>query len=229
MENAGTSEEQRKPSGWRGSREVWLDAAKAAFLEGGVDAVRIQPLAARLRLARTSFYWFFKDRNAIFDALLEAWDAANTGALVTASEAYAETISEAVLNLIGAFLDGGDFESRFDFAIRGWALQSEQVTARVAAADERRLAAIRAMFERFGFDEDEADVRARTVYLVQIGYISMQVNEALATRMARIPAYVKTYSGQAPSERELARFHAQHGFHPGAAEDTETPRASAHR
>jgi AcrR family transcriptional regulator len=219
MGAADTSKDHSKPSGWRGSREVWLDAAKAVFLEGGVDAVRIQPLAARLRLARTSFYWFFKDRDAILNALLETWDATNTGALVTASEAYAETISEAVLNLIGAFLDGGDFEPRFDFAIRGWALQSDRVMAQVAAADERRLAAIRAMFERFGFDDAEADVRARTVYLVQIGYISMQVRETLSTRMARIPSYVKTYSGQPPTKNEMARFHARYGYSPDEAED----------
>ena len=54
---------------------------------------------------------------------------------------------------------------------------------RVAAADERRLSSIRSMFERFGFPASEADVRARTVYLVQIGYISMQVIEDRALRM----------------------------------------------
>lgn len=205
-----------KTTGWRGSREVWLDAAKAAFLEGGLDAVKIQPLAKGLNLSRTSFYWFFEDRNAILTALLDAWDETNSGVLVAACEAYAETISEAVMNVISVFLDG-EFESRFDFAIRGWAHQSDMVAAKVAAADERRLTAIRAMFERFGFDSEESDVRARTVYLVQIGYISMQVDESLATRIARIPAYVKTYSGQAPTERELARFHARHGFRPTSA------------
>ena len=210
----GRHENETRTSGWRGSREVWLDAAKAAFLESGIEAVKIQPLAARLSLSRTSFYWFFRDRAAILDALLESWDRKNTGALVDGCEAYAETIAEAVLNVIGVFLDESRFEPRFDFAIRGWAHRSEAVMARVAEADERRLAAIRSMFQRFGFDAEEADVRARTVYLVQIGYISMQVEESIDTRMARIPAYVKTYAGKAPSGRELARFHAQHGHRP---------------
>ena len=203
-------DEDTRTTGWRGSREGWLEAAKEAFLENGIDAVKIQPLASRLGLSRTSFYWFFKDRAAILEALLETWDAANTEALVTACNEYAESIAEAVLNVIGVFLDEERFEPRFDFAIRGWAHQFDPVMARVAAADERRLAAITAMFERFGVDKREADVRARTVYLVQIGYISMQVNETLATRMSRIPAYVKTFSGKAPTERELARFYARH-------------------
>ena len=85
------------------------------------------------------------------------------------------------------------------------------IAARVVQVDERRLAAIRAMFLRFGTDQTEADVRARTVYLVQIGYISMQVREDMQTRLARIPAYIKTYTGAPPTDREMARFLASVG------------------
>ena len=70
------------------------------------------------------------------------------------------------------------------------------------------------MFSRFGFEEYEADVRARTVYLTQIGYISMQVQEDQAIRMARIGGYVKTFGGQIPTDSELARFHARLKFQP---------------
>lgn len=205
-------DDETRNSGWRGSREGWLDAATAAFTESGIDAVKIQPLAGQLGLSRTSFYWFFKDRAAILDALLQRWDDSNTTALIAACNAYADTIAEAVLNLIATFIDESRFQPRFDLAIRGWALQSDAVMARVTAADERRLAAIRDMFLRFGFDADDADVRARTVYLVQIGYISMQVDESLETRMSRIPAYVRTFAGQPASDRELSRFHASLGF-----------------
>ncbi|SFE09200.1 TetR/AcrR family transcriptional regulator [Roseivivax sediminis] len=201
-----------KTSGWRGSRELWLDAAKRAFLDTGLGAVKIQPLATRLNLSRTSFYWFFKDRGALLDALLEEWDAKNSGAFETACSAYAESIQEAVLNLIVVFHDEALFEPQLDFAVRGWAHQSDAVMARVNDADERRLAAIRAMFERFGYAPQDADVRARTVYLVQIGYISMQVQEDPAVRMARVPGYVKTYCGEGPAPNELARFHARLGF-----------------
>ncbi|TPW30239.1 TetR/AcrR family transcriptional regulator [Pararhizobium mangrovi] len=212
MDERTATTNDTRPSGWRGSRELWLDAAKDAFLQSGLEAVKIQPLAAQLQLSRTSFYWFFRDRNTLLDALLEDWETKNTGAFVSACEAYADTITEAVLNLLSVFHEEAVFEPQMDFAIRGWAHQSEDVMGRVNIADERRLDAIRAMFERFGYEGDEADVRARTVYLAQIGYISMQVNETQATRMARVPAYVKTYSGYAPTEREMARFHSRHGY-----------------
>ncbi len=205
-----------KTSGWRGSREVWLDAARQALVASGVDAVKIQPLASALNLSRTSFYWFFKDRRALLDALLAEWEAKNTGAFADACGAYAQSISEGILNLIVVFHDECLFEPQLDFAIRGWAHGAPDVAARVHAADDARLAAIRQMFERFGYPEDEADVRARTVYLTQIGYIAMQVREDAALRIARAPGYVKTFCGVAPTAGELAKFHARLNFAPGA-------------
>ena len=198
----------------RGSAELWLGAARAALLEGGIEAVKVQPLAQRLSLSRTSFYWFFRDRAALLDALLDDWEATNTAALIEAADAYAETLAEAVLTVISTFLDDARFEPRLDMAVRGWAHRSDAVAARVSEADARRLAAIRGMFQRFGVEPGEADVRARTVYLVQIGYISMQTDESLTERLARIPAYVKTFAGQEATEGELARFHARHAFDP---------------
>ncbi|MBN8293381.1 TetR/AcrR family transcriptional regulator [Rhodobacter sp. NTK016B] len=204
------TEKTEKTGGWRGSREVWLDAAREAFVTSGLDAVKIQPLATRLNLSRTSFYWFFPDRAALLDAILADWEATNTGSLERATQSYSETIAEAVLNLIGVFLDDGPFETRLDLAVRGWAHQSDDVAARVHAADAARLSAIHDMFARFGYSPGEADVRARTVYLTQIGYISMQVRETMAERLARVPDYVMTFTGQAATESELARFRARH-------------------
>lgn len=201
-----------KTTGWRGSPEVWLAAARAALIEGGVEAVKIQPLASALGLSRTSFYWFFKDRRSVLEALLDDWDDTNTGALLRACNAESATVTEAVLGVIGVFQDGGGFEERLDLAVRGWAVSDPKVMARVNAADSARLAALRGVFARFGYDAASADVRARTVYLVQIGYISMQVTETMAERMARVPGYVQTYTGIAPTQAELSRFHAALDF-----------------
>lgn len=210
------TQESEKTAGWRGSRTLWLAAAREAFVESGLDAVKIQPLASRLNLSRTSFYWFFTDRAALLDALLADWEDTNTGSLIRATEAYAETVTEAALNLIGIFLDDGPFRSGLELAVRGWAHGADAVAARVNGADAARLAAIRAMFARFGFAPAEADVRARNVYLVQIGYISMQLHEPLEQRMERIPDYVKIFTGAAPSVAEFSRFRAGHRTPPAS-------------
>ena len=49
----------------RGSLESWLNAAYESLKESGVDAVRVMPLAKKLNLSRTSFYWYFQDLSLI--------------------------------------------------------------------------------------------------------------------------------------------------------------------
>lgn len=197
-------------TGWRGSIDGWLEAAYDALLEGGVDAVKILPLAKRLKLSRTSFYWFFRDREELLAALIARWRDKNTGNLIRQAEAYAESIAEATLNVFDCWLDRDLFDAKFEFAIRSWALQSEEILKEVQAADNARLAALGRMFERFGHEPVAADVRARTLYLVQIGYISMQTEEDLDLRLKRIPEYVAIFTGTAPEPREMDRFLARH-------------------
>jgi AcrR family transcriptional regulator len=208
-------EQAMNDSGWRGSQEGWFDAAYASLLESGIDSVRILPLAKRLGLSRTSFYWFFKDRESLLDALIARWRDTNTGNLVKQSEAYAETLVEAMLNVFDCWIDADLFDARFEFAVRSWALQSPDIEAEVQRADAARMDALARMFIRFGHDEVVADVRARTTYLVQIGYISMQAREDVALRMKRIPHYISIFTGQNAQQRELDRFYSRHGYRPG--------------
>ncbi len=201
-------------TGWRGSREGWLEAGYQALIDSGIDAVKILPLARQLNLSRTSFYWFFEDREALLTALIDGWEARTTRPFVAATREYADSQAEAMLNVLACFLSGA-FDARLEFAVRSWALQDGKVAARIEAADETRLGALRDMLVRWGHREQEADVRARTIYLTQIGYISMRAREELETRLARIPTYVEIYTGQRPEPRELARFNARFMSQPG--------------
>lgn len=196
--------------GWRGTPDLWLDAAYALLVESGIEAVKVMPLADRLGLSRTSFYWHFADREALLAGLVARWQAKNTGNLVARCEAPAATIAEALLNLFDCWYDDELFDSRLEFAMRTWALTDAPVATAMGAADADRLAAITALFRRFGYSETEADTRARTLYLTQVGYIALRSEESLEVRMGRNPAYVLTFCGTAPTGAEIAAFQARH-------------------
>jgi AcrR family transcriptional regulator len=203
-------------TGWRGSRELWLQAAYEVLIREGVEGVKILPLARALKLSRTSFYWFFETREALLLALAEMWQARTTTPLCTAAQAYAETETEAMLTVIGCFLRPETFDAKLEFAMRGWGLTDAAILGRIEAADQQRLDALRAMLMRWGHSAQDADVRARAIYLVQIGYISMRQEESLDERVTRIPNYVEIYTGRAPEPREVARFRAGFGLESGA-------------
>ncbi len=196
----------------RGSEEIWLDAAHDLLTTSGVDAVKVMALAKSLKLSRTSFYWHFKDREALLEAITQRWENKNTGNLVARTEAYAESICEAMFNLFDCWLDKDLFDAELDLAIRNWARTDPVLKKRLDKADAERQQALKAMFERFGYSAIEAEVRTMTVVFTQIGYISMQITEAPEGRIARMPDYVEVYTGQRPSEREVRRFFARHGY-----------------
>ncbi len=200
------------PSRPSATEDIWLKAAYDVLTESGVEAVKIMPLAKRLGLTRTSFYWHFKDREALLEAMIRYWEDTNTGNLVIRCEAYAENIFEAIFNLFDCWLDDTLFDSRLDLAIRNWARNDPSLQIRLDQADARRKAAMEGMFIRFGFDPAEAEIRALTMIYTQIGYISMQVTESRAERFARMPGYVEVFTGQKPGEADIQRFVARHGI-----------------
>ncbi|WP_239496288.1 TetR/AcrR family transcriptional regulator [Salinicola peritrichatus] len=192
------------------NRMAWIDAAYDLLISAGISAVKIVPLAKKLGTSRTSFYWLFKDREEVLAALLERWESQNTNALVLQTEKYASSIVEATLNVFDCWFDSSLFDSEFEYAIRSWSLQDSAVAERVRRADERRLEALRAMFIRYGYDILEADTRARTVYLLQIGYISMHTQETKDTRISRVAQYVDIFTGQPCTPADLERFASRH-------------------
>ena len=58
-------------------------AALRALARGGVAAVSVDALAGELGITRGSFYWHFKDREALLVAAVELWEQRTTVDLIT--------------------------------------------------------------------------------------------------------------------------------------------------
>lgn len=196
----------------RASEKMWLDEALSLLVEAGVDAVKVMPLANRLGLTRTGFYHHFRDREALLDAMIARWEDKNTGNLVARCEAFAETICEAMFNLQDCWINQSLFDAPLDNAIRHWARTDPALKQRLDHADDRRRAAISAMFQRFGYAPDDADIRTMTILYTQVGYISMEIEEDPALRIGRVPAYVELFTGVAPTQGEIQRFRSRNGY-----------------
>ena len=188
------------------TRDDWLRAALETLIEHGVDRVKILNLAARLGVSRSSFYWYFKDRKALLDTLVEHWRQTNTKAIVTQAALPSSSIAEGVLHIFQCWVDSRLFDPRLDFAVREWARRSAPVRKILDEADEERVTAIAHLFRRHDFDPTEAFVRARVLYFMQIGYYALDLGESLDQRQALAKHYVKCFTGQDAPERDLAAF-----------------------
>lgn len=196
----------------RASETMWLDAALELLVTAGVDGVKIMPLAQHLGLTRTGFYHHFRDREALLDAMIKRWEDKNTGNLVAQCALYAETICEAMFNLQDCWFQTDLFDAQLDRAIRNWADHDAALKARVDDADAQRKAAIKAMFERFDYSPEGAEIRTMAILYTQVGYIAMEIKEDPVGRIDRVPLYVQLFTGQTPSDSEVRRFRARNGY-----------------
>lgn len=184
----------------------WLDLALRTLVEEGVEHVRILPLAQRLGVSRSSFYWYFESREDLLNRLLQVWQDKNTAGIVARAERASHSIAEALLSLFECWIDERLFDPRLDFAIREWARRSPEVKGVVQRSDDDRVEAIGGMFRRHGFAGEDALVRAQIVYYMQIGYYSLEIVESLKARTGKLRAYVRGFTGTEATDAEIRRF-----------------------
>jgi AcrR family transcriptional regulator len=188
------------------TREDWLNLATRVLSERGVSHVKVLTLAGELGVSRSSFYWYFQSRKDLLDQLLEDWEGRNTHAVLDHAARPAGNICRAVMHLFECFMDPTRFDPRLDFAVREWARRSPAVRARLDAADEARVDAIRDMFLRHGFEATEAFTRARIIYFMQIGYYALVENEPFETRITLLQPYLVAYTSEDPDPAEMWEF-----------------------
>lgn len=190
------------------TRSDWINLALETLVSDGVESVRVLPLGQKLGVSRSSFYWYFESRQDLLDQLLDHWRDTNTRAIVERAQRPAETIIRGVMNVFECWADERLFDPQLDFAIREWARRSEAVRRVIDAADTERLDAIRAMYQRHGFDEENALIRARILYYMQIGYYMLDLQEGLEVRLSHLAAYLRSFTGQEPTDADVAHFSA---------------------
>lgn len=195
------------PSGnVKATREDWLGAALETLIADGIEGVRVLTLGQRLGVSRSSFYWYFDSRQHLLDELLAHWRDKNTRAIVEHAGRPAATVTAAVLGIFECWVDERLFHPRLDFAIRAWSRSSPEVRAILDVADAERVAAIRDMFLRHGFEAQEAFVRARVLYFMQIGYYALELGETMARRLQLVPDYLVSFTGERPRPGEMEAF-----------------------
>ena len=144
----------------------WLHAALEVARSSGIQAVRVAPLATSLGVTTGSFYWHFKDRRALLDALLAYWERAMTDVAIEDLSDFQGSPLERVLALMKRVML--DDLARYDLPIWHWAKSDEEAATVFRRVIRRRLEFASRLFREAGFSQSEAEVRGRmmTVYLM---------------------------------------------------------------
>jgi AcrR family transcriptional regulator len=172
---------KRKTANGSGSltAEDWVRAAARAIEEGGVTAVAVEPLARKLGVTKGSFYWHFKNRGALLEAVLERWEEECTEAVITAAEGISDprerlvwVFDEATADefLIGRHTSqpGIFFSSAFEQEISD-AADDPVVGTFLRHVAERRVDYLEECYRALGCSTEEAHHRGLLAYAAYVG------------------------------------------------------------
>jgi len=142
----------------------WLQAARLALIHGGPAAVRIEKLARDLKVTKGSFYWHFKSRKHLLEALLREWET-ETESLFRQLEGF--TDAGKALQFLGQYVHTsmssppGKYPP--DMGSFNWAAVDRRVAARVNRIERIRIDALVRLTGR--------PDRVELAYLVWLGFV----------------------------------------------------------
>lgn len=145
---------------------AWTEAALNLLAMQGIDGVRVELLAKQLNVTKGSFYWHFKDRDALYETMLDHWRRQATLQLIERLErdgASPELRLRRLLRLPVAgrrSRHGADVE----LAVRLWGRRDTRARAALEEVDQLRLRYIEGLLAGCGVPEHETAARAVIAY-----------------------------------------------------------------
>jgi AcrR family transcriptional regulator len=164
-------------------RQDWVNAAIETFVTKGIDAVKVDSIAKSLQITRGSFYWHFKNLDDLLMAIIQAWQFTNTEDVMQKVEAERGSPQEKILHL---FKISAEDDDRLEKAMRIWAIYDSRAAAAIAQVDRQRLDYLQHLFLQTGFNNTEAEVRARVAYATRLGWFMVATPIDPSERLADV-------------------------------------------
>jgi AcrR family transcriptional regulator len=150
--------------------EQWVDTAIDVLAKEGVAGLRVEVLAKRCGVTKGSFYWHFKDRQALLDAILERWREGRIRDIEKTTSGLAGRELEQlhyVIEVYGASRNRKGMS--IELAVRDWARHDTRAAAIVESVDLYRLECTRRLFVTAGMSDAEAKSRSLLLYACVFG------------------------------------------------------------
>ena len=148
---------------------AWIAAAFDVLADGGIDAVRVEPLAKALGITKGSFYWHFTDRRALLDAMLRTWMEGRIAAIRQHAADRGEPAA-ALRQLADLYTRHANVRGlAIELEIRAFARIDDGAAAAVRGVDQARLQQVTGLFIGLGWARPDAQARAVLFYSYLFG------------------------------------------------------------
>lgn len=182
----GDSPKRRRRRSSRIDAAEWLEAALKQLADGGIDQVRIEPLAATLGITKGAFYARYANRDELLAAMLDYWFDESTAAVIATYADVEEGPAERLERILLTPFRRSDFRerARMEMAIRLWAHHDARAAETMRRVDAQRLRYMERVLRDNGFEDAQAASRAFMIYayILNEGTMSDPPDEGVRAR-----------------------------------------------
>lgn len=143
----------------RVSKADWLARALDVLEEVGIDGVRIERLARDLGVAKSGFYYHFRDRPDLLKQMIKYWSDEFTESVLHSPKVLEGATGERLYSLMEIIEE--QQLAKYDLAVRSWAEHDPIARRAVRRVYRRRLGFVTELMKELGFRGQELEMRAR--------------------------------------------------------------------
>lgn len=152
------------------TKQDWSRAALQAIGVGGLAAVAVEPLAAALGATKGSFYWHFRNRDALVEAALALWEEEHTEAVIRLVEAQPDPLAR--LRTLLTVVTSSTGEDSIELAVLATA-GHPLVAPVLERVTQRRIDYTTQLFRGLGFSPAQARERGLLAFTAYLGHAQL--------------------------------------------------------
>lgn len=159
------------------TEDQWIDKGMEQFGLNGVEGLVIEKMAAEFGCSKSSFYWYFKNRQEYIARIVERWSEISTEQVIRSSSMSGEAEDQLshVLREMFCVTQKGDFL----FYLRKLARDHSAFHAILEQIENTRMMYVQDLLTKLGMEPEVAEQKSRLLYHYYLGWYERQKHEQI--------------------------------------------------
>ena len=157
------------------TEDQWIQKGMAQFAQSGVDGLVIEKMSSELGCSKSSFYWYFKNRNEFIARLVERWTELSTQQVIRSSS-VSEKAEDEIMNLLKQMFSAtrrGDFL----FYLRKLCTEYPSFHEMLEMIEQTRMRYAQELFRTVGMAPEVAELKSHILYHYYLGWYERYKHE----------------------------------------------------
>lgn len=155
----------------KATKQDWIYLGYKLFSEQGITGIIVEKMSKKLKVNKSSFYWYFKTKEDFITEIISYWISENTHQIIAITES-GESGEERFSKLIKLAFKKDQYLD-FIFFLKRYAKKKKSIQFMIDEIDNQRIEYTKQILIEMNFTKTEAEQKSLLFYKYLIGYHEM--------------------------------------------------------